>query len=71
MHSPGGSRDTSPRAAIATPENPESRICDGAVVYGSVMGSFCCEDFGVGALRNLRHRRIEDRYREFQDLTAH
>lgn len=41
-----------------------------AVVYGSVMGSYCCEEFGVGALRDLSETQIESRYEEFLALTA-
>ena len=41
-----------------------------AVIYGSVMGSFCCERFGVDRFRTLTRQEIEVRYREFQDCTA-
>ena len=41
-----------------------------AVIYGSVMGSFCCEQFGVDRFRTLTHDEIEARYREFQTCTA-
>ena len=41
-----------------------------AVIYGSVMGSFCCEKFGVDRFRTLTHHEIEARYREFQSCTA-
>jgi len=41
-----------------------------AVIYGSVMGSFCCEKFGVDRLRTLTREEIEVRYREFRDCTA-
>jgi sugar/nucleoside kinase (ribokinase family) len=41
-----------------------------AVIYGSVMGSFCCEKFGVDRFRTLTRDEIEARYREFQDCTA-
>lgn len=41
-----------------------------AVVYGSVMGSFCCEDFGVGRFRTLTRDAIEQRFQEFRRLTA-
>ncbi len=41
-----------------------------AVIYGSVMGSFCCEKFGVDRFRTLRREEIESRYREFQTCTA-
>jgi len=40
-----------------------------AVIYGSVMGSFCCERFGVDRFRTLTRQEIEDRYREFQACT--
>src|SRR5690349_18070125 len=35
-----------------------------AVIYGSVMGSFCCEKFGVDRFRTLQRDEIEARYRE-------
>ena len=41
-----------------------------AVIYGSVMGSFCCEKFGVDRFRTLEREEIESRYREFQTCTA-
>jgi sugar/nucleoside kinase (ribokinase family) len=41
-----------------------------AVIYGSVMGSFCCEQFGVDRFRALRREEIEARYQEFQSCTA-
>ena len=41
-----------------------------AVIYGSVMGSFCCERFGVDRFRTLTRDEIEARYREFQTATA-
>ncbi len=41
-----------------------------AVVYGSVMGSFCCEEFGVDRFRTLTRDDIEARFQEFQKLTA-
>ena len=42
-----------------------------AVVLGSVMGSFCCEDFGVGGLRELGQPQIKGRYQDVHDLTTH
>ncbi|MCY4188563.1 MAG: PfkB family carbohydrate kinase [Bryobacterales bacterium] len=42
-----------------------------AVVYGSIMGSFCCERFGVEGLRELTMERIEARFHEFERLTAY
>jgi hypothetical protein len=41
-----------------------------AVIYGSVMGSFCCEKFGVDRFRTLTRQEIDARYREFQDCTG-
>jgi sugar/nucleoside kinase (ribokinase family) len=41
-----------------------------AVIYGSVMGSFCCEKFGVDRFRTLTRDEIEARYREFQSCTS-
>jgi len=41
-----------------------------AVIYGSVMGSFCCEKFGVDRFRTLTREEIEARYQEFQGCTA-
>jgi sugar/nucleoside kinase (ribokinase family) len=40
-----------------------------AVIYGSVMGSFCCEKFGVDRFRTLTREEIEDRYQEFKACT--
>ena len=40
-----------------------------AVIYGSVMGSFCCEQFGVDRFRSLTRDEVEKRYREFKACT--
>jgi sugar/nucleoside kinase (ribokinase family) len=40
-----------------------------AVVYGSVMGSFCCEGFGVDRFRGLTRAEIDGRFREFKAST--
>jgi len=39
-----------------------------AIIYGSAMASFCVEKFGTERLRNLTHREIEDRVKDFIDL---
>jgi len=39
-----------------------------AVVYGSVIASFNAEDFSIGRLRNINHKDIERRYKEFKDI---
>ena len=41
-----------------------------AVIYGSVMGSFCCERFGVDGLKDLKTDRINQRFEEFRSMTA-
>jgi sugar/nucleoside kinase (ribokinase family) len=40
-----------------------------AIVYGSVLASFCVEDFGPNRLRTLGREEIDRRYREFMALT--
>ena len=41
-----------------------------AVIYGSVMGSFCCESFGVDRFRTLTRAEIDGRYHEFKTITS-
>lgn len=41
-----------------------------AVVYGCVMGSFCCEEFGVDRFRTLTRDEVEARFNEFKSITA-
>jgi len=41
-----------------------------AMIYGSVMGSFTVERFGVERLRGLTRAEIDARYRAFRDLTS-
>ncbi len=40
-----------------------------AMIYGSVMGSFCVEQFGTQRLQSLTRAEIEERYRQFKELT--
>lgn len=40
-----------------------------AIITGSAMASFCCEEFGTGKLENLSKQEIEDRIQEFVNLT--
>jgi len=40
-----------------------------AVIFGSVMGSFCVEDFGTRRLERLTFDEILDRYRKIKQLT--
>jgi sugar/nucleoside kinase (ribokinase family) len=41
-----------------------------AVIYGSVMGSFCCERFGVERFRTLERGEIDARFEEFRKFTS-
>ena len=40
-----------------------------AVIYGSVMGSFCCEKFGVDRFRTLTRAEIDARFQELKACT--
>ncbi|HEX9005896.1 MAG TPA: PfkB family carbohydrate kinase [Bacteroidota bacterium] len=40
-----------------------------AVIYGSTLASFCVERFSVEGLRELTYLQIQDRYREFRELS--
>lgn len=40
-----------------------------AVVYGSIVGSFACEEFGAGRLLTLDDTAIRQRYAEFRRIT--
>ncbi len=40
-----------------------------AVIYGSVMGSFCCEKFGPERFHTLTRAEIDERYHEFKTCT--
>ena len=39
-----------------------------AIIYGSVMASFCVEDFSLNKLRALTRKEIDERYEEFREL---
>lgn len=47
----------------------DKRTVSRAVIYGSVMGSFCCEKFGVERFRTLTRAEIDARYQEFKAFT--
>ncbi|KAB2924297.1 MAG: sugar kinase [Bacteroidetes bacterium] len=40
-----------------------------AVIYGSTMASFCVEKVSVDGLRDLSYLKIQDRFREFKELS--
>ena len=41
-----------------------------ATAYGSVLGSFCVEEFGTERLQRLSREEIDERYAELQRMTA-
>lgn len=47
----------------------DRKVLHRAVIYGSVMGSFCCEKFGVDRFRTLTRAEIDGRFEEFRSLT--
>jgi sugar/nucleoside kinase (ribokinase family) len=40
-----------------------------AVIYGSTLASFCVEKFSVNGLKDLSYLKIQDRFREFRELS--
>ncbi|MBA3974484.1 MAG: sugar kinase [Candidatus Solibacter sp.] len=57
-------RGVSPLDGTATEEDLAR-----AVVHGSVMGSFCCEEFSVDRFRTLTREEIDARFDEFRRFT--
>jgi sugar/nucleoside kinase (ribokinase family) len=47
----------------------DRRVLHRAVIYGSVLGSFCCERFGVERFRTLTRPEIDRRFEEFKRFT--
>jgi len=47
--------------------SPENMKC--AVIYGSAMASFCVEKFSTKGLEELQYLRVQDRFREFLNLS--
>ncbi len=40
-----------------------------AVIYGSILASFCVEQFSIGRLKDLTYLEIKDRFRKFYELS--
>ncbi|MGH9535699.1 MAG: PfkB family carbohydrate kinase [Terriglobales bacterium] len=57
-----------PEGLSPRPDASEQAILRRAVVYGSVMGSFACERFGVERLRTVTGADVRQRYEAFQAL---
>ena len=58
------------QGAGAGPGELDLKLLRNAVVYGSVMGSFCCECFGVDRFRTLTRAEIDGRFQEFKTITS-
>jgi sugar/nucleoside kinase (ribokinase family) len=50
-------------------QNIDRRTLSRAVIHGSVMGSFCCEKFGVDRFRTLTRPEIDARFQDFKSFT--
>ena len=54
---------------LASAGNSSDAVLRRAMVYGSVLGSFAVERFGLDRLRTLTKREIQARARHFLKLT--
>ena len=54
---------------LARTEDMSEENLKRAVIYGSALASFCVEKFGVEGLADLTYLRIQDRFREFRELS--
>ncbi len=52
------------RTADISPENMRR-----AIIYGTVMASFCVEDFSVRGISSLTKRQIEDRFKTLREVS--
>ena len=54
---------------LARTEDVSEENLKRAVIYGSALASFCVEKFGVGGITDLTYLGIQDRFREFRELS--
>lgn len=54
---------------LARERSVEFGVVKRAVIYGSLMASFCVEDFSVGAMDDISSEAIEKRFQQFRELT--
>lgn len=40
------------------------------IAFGSIMASFCVEEFSIGRLKNLKEDDIKQRYQKFKEMTS-
>jgi sugar/nucleoside kinase (ribokinase family) len=54
---------------LAAAPGPVDKNIRRAMIYGSVVASFCCEGFGLVRTTRVTRKQIEDRVRQLQSLT--
>jgi cytidine kinase len=54
---------------LASAKGPIDQHIRRAMIYGTVVASFCCEGFGLKCTSRLTRQRIENRVRELEKLT--
>ncbi len=54
---------------LANHPDADHSVVRQAIIFGSVMGSFCVEDLGTRRLEALTREEIHERFRAFKDLT--
>jgi len=54
---------------LATHQEPSDKEVRQAIIFGSVLGSFCVEDLGTRRLAKLTRAEVYERYQAFKDLT--
>jgi hypothetical protein len=54
---------------LATARGPIEANLRRAMIYGSVVASFCCEGFGLTRTTKIKRAQIDRRVRELEKLT--
>ncbi len=54
---------------LATHQEPTDKEVRQAIIFGSVLGSFCVEELGTRRLERLSRGEVDERYQAFKDLT--
>lgn len=54
---------------LAKTDDLSEENCKRAVIYGSALASFCVERFSLDRLKSLTYIEIQDRFREFRELS--
>ncbi len=54
---------------LATHQEPTDKEVRQAIIFGSVLGSFCVEELGTRRLERLSRGEVHERYQAFKDLT--